>query len=148
MPPVVTVERQAIVPYSAARMYALVEDIESYPLFLPWCSRTEVVVRTPDRAVATIHVDFRGVRQAFTTENRMRPDERIEMAFVRGPFKDLAGEWRFRALSAAGCRVELALAYQLASPLLGRVTGPVFDHIANTFVDAFVRRADALHESP
>jgi ribosome-associated toxin RatA of RatAB toxin-antitoxin module len=145
---VVTVERQAIVPYSTARMYALVEDIESYPRFLPWCSRTEVVARSARRAVATIHVDFRGVQQAFTTENRMRPAERIEMALVRGPFKNLAGEWRFRALSAAGCRVELALAYQLASPLLGRVVGPVFDHIANTFVDAFVRRADALYRSP
>ena len=144
----VTVERQAIVPYSTARMYALVEDIESYPRFLPWCSRTEVVARSARRAVATIHVDFRGVQQAFTTENRMRPGERIEMALVRGPFKNLAGEWRFRALSAAGCRVELALAYQLASPVLGRVIGPVFDHIANTFVDAFVRRADALYGSP
>ena len=144
----ITVERQGIVPYTAQRMYALVEDIESYPLFLPWCSRTEVVARSARRAVATIHVDFRGVQQAFTTENRMRPGERIEMALVRGPFKDLAGEWRFFALSAAGCRVELALAYQLASPLLARVVGPVFDHIANTFVDAFVRRADALHQSP
>jgi len=144
---VVTVERQAIVPHSAQRMYALVEDIESYPLFLPWCSRTEVVERSTGRVVATIHVDFRGVRQAFTTANRMQPGERIEMALVRGPFRDLAGEWRFRALSAAGCRVEFALAYQLASPLVGRVVGPVFDHIANTFVDAFVRRADALHAS-
>ena len=143
----VTVERQAIVPYSAARMYALVEDVDAYPLFLPWCSRTEVVSRGASCVVATIHVDFRGVQQAFTTANRMQPGERIEMALVRGPFKDLAGEWRFRALSEAGCRVELTLAYQLASPLLGRVVGPVFDHIANTFVDAFVRRADALHES-
>jgi ribosome-associated toxin RatA of RatAB toxin-antitoxin module len=143
---VVTVERQALVPYSAQRMYALVDDIESYPLFLPWCSRTEVASRSARRAVATIHVDFRGVQQVFTTENRMWPGERIEMALVSGPFSDLAGEWRFRALSAAGCRVELALAYQLANPLLGRVVGPVFDHIANTFVDAFVRRADALYE--
>ncbi|MGE5792027.1 MAG: type II toxin-antitoxin system RatA family toxin [Bacteroidota bacterium] len=142
----VTVERQAIVPYSAQRMYALVEDIESYPLFLPWCSRTEVTSRTARRTTATIHVDFRGVQQAFTTANQLQPGERIEMALVRGPFRSLAGEWRFRALSAAGCRVELALAYQLASPLLGRVVGPVFDHIANTFVDAFVRRADALGE--
>jgi len=144
---VVTVERQALVPYSATQMYALVEDVESYPFFLPWCSRSEVVERTSDRAVATIHVDFRGVRQAFTTENRLRPGERIGMALVRGPFKALAGEWRFHALSATGCRVELTLAYQLASPLLERVVGPVFDHIANTFVDAFVRRADALYDS-
>jgi ribosome-associated toxin RatA of RatAB toxin-antitoxin module len=145
---VVTVERQAIVPYSAARMYALVEDIESYPLFLPWCSRTEIAERSAAHAVATIHVDYRGVKQAFTTANRMQPGERIEIALVRGPFKSLAGEWRFRALSAAGCRVELALAYQLASPLVARVVGPVFDHIGNTFVDAFVRRADALHALP
>jgi ribosome-associated toxin RatA of RatAB toxin-antitoxin module len=144
----VTVERQAIVPYSAGRMFALVEDIESYPLFLPWCSRTEVVERTADRAVATIHVDFRGVRQTFTTANRMQPGERIRMTLVRGPFKVLTGEWRFKALSASGCRVELTLAYQLASPLLARVVGPVFDHIANTFVDAFARRADALHAAP
>jgi ribosome-associated toxin RatA of RatAB toxin-antitoxin module len=144
---VVTVERQAIVPYSAARMYALVEDVESYPLFLPWCSGTEVTSRTAAATTATIHVDFRGVRQAFTTANRLQPGERIEMALVSGPFRHLAGEWRFRALAAAGCRVELALAYQLASPLLGRVVGPVFDHIANTFVDAFARRADALHRA-
>jgi ribosome-associated toxin RatA of RatAB toxin-antitoxin module len=143
---VVTVERQALVPYSAQRMYALVEDIESYPLFLPWCSRTEVTARTARSTTATIHVDFRGVRQAFTTANRMQPGERIEMSLVSGPFRSLAGEWRFRALSAAGCRVELALVYQLASPFLGRVVGPVFDHIADTFVDAFVRRADTLRE--
>lgn len=140
----VTVERQALVPYSAARMYALVDDIASYPLFLPWCSRTEIAARSARRAVATIHVDFRGVQQAFTTENRMRPDESIRVALVRGPFRSLAGEWRFRALAAAGCRVELELAYELASPLLARLAGPVFDHIANTFVDAFVRRAEAL----
>lgn len=140
----ITVERQALVSYSAQRMYALVEDIESYPLFLPWCSRTEVAARRTDCAVATIHVDFRGVQQAFTTENRMEPGERIRMALMRGPFRSLEGEWRFRRLAAAGCRVELALAYELASPLVGRLVGPVFDHIANTFVDAFVRRAEAL----
>jgi ribosome-associated toxin RatA of RatAB toxin-antitoxin module len=142
----VTVERQAIVSFSAQRMYELVEDIESYPLFLPWCSRTDVAARSARHAVATIHVDFRGVQQAFTTENRMQPGERIEMALVSGPFRNLEGEWRFGALAATGCRVELALAYQLANPLLGRLVGPVFDHIANTFVDAFVRRAEALEE--
>ncbi len=140
----VTVERQALVAFAPERMYALVEDIESYPLFLPWCSRTEVAARSAERTVATIHVDFRGVQQAFTTENRMRPGESIRMALVRGPFRSLAGEWRFHRLAAAGCRIELALAYELASPLLGRLAGPVFDHIANTFVDAFVRRAEAL----
>jgi len=143
---VVTVERQAIVPYTAQRMYALVEDVESYPLFLPWCGGVEVASRTSRRTVATIHVDFLCFQEVATTENRLRPGERIQMALVRGPFRDLAGEWRFRPLGAAGCRVELSLSYQFATPLLGTLMGPVFDHIANTFVDAFVRRADVLHE--
>src|SRR5215510_14393772 len=119
----VSVERQALVAYSAARMS----------------------LRDARRTVATIHVAYRGVRQQFTTENRKRPGERIEMTLVEGPFRSLRGEWRFTPLHPTACRVELALAYQLASPTLDRLVGPVFDHIANTFVDAFVRRADALH---
>jgi ribosome-associated toxin RatA of RatAB toxin-antitoxin module len=103
-----------------------------------------VAFRDATRTVATLHVDYRGVRQQFTTENRKHAPERIELALVRGPFLSLQGEWRFTALAADACRVELALAYQLASPLLERVLGPVFDHIANTLVDAFVRRADAV----
>jgi ribosome-associated toxin RatA of RatAB toxin-antitoxin module len=140
----VIVERQALVPHGAARMYALVEDVESYPRFLPWCCGAEVAFRDATRTVATLHVDYRGVRQQFTTANRKYPPERIELELVRGPFRSLQGEWRFTALAADACRVELALAYQLASPLLERVLGPVFDHIANTLVDAFVRRADAV----
>ena len=140
----VIVERQALVPYSAASMYALVEDVESYPRFLPWCSGAEVAFRDALRTVATLRVEYRGVRQQFTTENRKRPAEHIELALVRGPFRSLRGEWRFVALAEEASRVELSLAYQLGSPILDRLLGPVFDHIANTFVDAFVRRADAV----
>jgi len=141
----VIVERQALVAHSAARMYALVEDVESYPRFLPWCSGAEVEFRDPNRTVATLHLALRGVRQQFTTENTKYPGKRIEIALVRGPFRALNGEWRFAALADRGCRVELGLTYQLASPMLDRLLGPVFDQIANTLVDAFVRRADALH---
>jgi ribosome-associated toxin RatA of RatAB toxin-antitoxin module len=140
----VIVERQALVPYSAARMYALVEDVESYPRFLPWCSGAEVAFRDAVRTVATLHVAFRGVRQQFTTENRKRPGEAIELALVHGPFRSLQGEWRFKVLAEDACRVEFSLAYQLGSPVLDRLLGPAFDHIANTFVDAFVQRAGAL----
>jgi ribosome-associated toxin RatA of RatAB toxin-antitoxin module len=140
----ITVARQALVPYSAAEMYELVEDVASYPDFLPWCSGVEVALREPDRTVATIRIDFRGVRQAFTTDNEQRHGERISMRLVRGPFAHLAGEWRFTQLGETGCRIDFGLAYQLASPMLQRLAGPAFDHIANTFVDAFVRRADAL----
>ena len=141
----ITVSRQALVGYGAAEMYELVADIESYPGFLPWCKAVEIGLREPDRTIATLHVDFRGVRQAFTTENAQRHGERIAMRLVRGPFRHLEGEWRFVQLGEAGCRVDFELAYQLAGPILQRLAGSVFDHIANTFVDAFVRRADALH---
>lgn len=141
----VIVERQALVAYSAPSMYAMVEDIESYPGFLPWCSGAEVAFRDELRTVATIHVDFRGVHQQFTTDNTKRPGERIDMRLVRGPFRSLGGEWRFTPLAREACRVELSLAYELANPMLDRIVGPVFNHIANTFVDAFVRRAEALH---
>jgi ribosome-associated toxin RatA of RatAB toxin-antitoxin module len=140
----IIIERQALVPHSAASMYALVEDVESYPRFLPWCSGAEVEFRDAERTVATLHVEFRGVRQAFTTENTKQPGRRIALALVRGPFRFLQGEWRFQGLAEDACRVELALAYQLGNPVLDRLLGRVFDHIANTFVDAFVRRADAI----
>jgi ribosome-associated toxin RatA of RatAB toxin-antitoxin module len=141
----ITVSRQALVAYGAAEMYELVEDVESYPRFLPWCSAVEVAVREPERTVATIHVHFRGVHQVFTTANAQRHGERISMQLVRGPFRHLQGEWRFAQLGEAGSRIEFDLAYQLASPVLERLAGAAFNHIANTFVDAFVRRADALH---
>lgn len=141
----ITVERSALVAHSAASMYALVEDIESYPRFLPWCSGAEVEHRDESRTVGTLRVDFKGVHQQFTTENVKTAGERIEMRLLRGPFRSLEGRWRFVALGPDASRVELHLAYQFANPLLGRLVGPVFNHIANTLVDAFVRRADALH---
>ncbi len=142
------VERSALVGHGAATMYALVEDIESYPRFLPWCRATEVRLRDAERTVATIHIDYRGVRQSFTTENTKRPDAAIAMRLVEGPFRRLEGEWRFLPLGPGAAKVELRLAYQLASPVLGRLVGPVFEGIANSMVDAFVKRADALAARP
>jgi ribosome-associated toxin RatA of RatAB toxin-antitoxin module len=141
----ITVERQALVPYSARGMYALVDAVERYPEFLPWCSATELLLRDQNKTSATIHVDFRGVHQQFTTANENVPGERIEIGLVSGPFRSFHGEWRFVQLGDEGCKVEFKLAYQLANPVLDRLAGPIFDHIANTLVDAFVRRAEALY---
>jgi ribosome-associated toxin RatA of RatAB toxin-antitoxin module len=141
----VTIERSALVGYSADELYALVEDVEAYPAFLPWCAAAEVNSRAGPRAVVTLHVRYRGVRQRFTTRNTFTPGERIEMRLLEGPFRSLDGVWRFSVLGREACRVELTLAYELASPLLARVLGPTFDGIADTLVDAFVRRADTLH---
>ena len=142
------VERSALVAHGAATMYALVEHVESYPQFLPWCRATEVRLRDDARTVATIHIDYRGVRQSFTTENAKQPDASIAMKLVEGPFRRLEGLWQFRPLTDNASKVELRLAYQLASPVLARLVGPVFEGIANSMVDAFVRRADAVYPRP
>ena len=141
----VTVDRSSIVEYSAENMYALVEDIESYPKFLPWCSGTRVSVREGDRTVATLQINFRGIRDEFTTENANEPGRVISMRLVSGPFRHLQGHWRFTPLSETACKIEFRLEYEIASRLLERVIGPVFHHIGNSFMEAFVRRAEQVH---
>jgi ribosome-associated toxin RatA of RatAB toxin-antitoxin module len=141
----ITVDRSALVEHPVALMYSLVEDIESYPQFLPWCSGVNIVSREPGRTVATLHVLYHGIRQHFTTDNRNTPGEAIEIRLVSGPFRHLVGYWRFQPLGAEASKVSLHMEYQLSNALLARAMGPVFGHIANTFVDAFVRRAEATH---
>ena len=136
------IERSAIVEHSAAEMYALVDDIESYPAFLPWCSSARVDV-LDGRKRATLTAGLRGLRQSFTTLNENRPAEAIEMRLVEGPFRHFSAAWRFRPLGESACRIEFALEYEFASRALGRLLEPLFDHIADTMVDAFKRRADA-----
>lgn len=140
----VNVERSALVGHSADDLYALVEDVEAYPAFLPWCAGVEADSRDGPHAVVTLHIRYRGLRQRFTTRNTFAPGERIEMSLVDGPFRHLHGVWSFARIGADACRVELKLTYQLANPVLARVMGPAFDHIANSLVDAFVRRAEAV----
>jgi ribosome-associated toxin RatA of RatAB toxin-antitoxin module len=140
------IARSAIVEHSAAEMYALVEDIESYPAFLPWCSEAVVHERRPERTKATLTVGVGGMRHAFTTVNENRPGEAIDMKLVKGPFRRFHGEWRFVPLGAHACRMEFTLEYEFSSRTLGRLLAPLFDGIADSMVEAFVRRAAAVHE--
>jgi ribosome-associated toxin RatA of RatAB toxin-antitoxin module len=142
------VQRSVLVEFSASEMYRLVDDIESYPAFLPWCNRTEIVSRTAEHVVATIHIDFRGLRQKFTTENSGNPGELIRIALVAGPFRRLEGAWRFQALAERACKVSLVLDYEFSGGLLDRVLGPVFHQIADSLVDAFVTRAQSVYGQP
>jgi ribosome-associated toxin RatA of RatAB toxin-antitoxin module len=139
------ITRTAISPHSAAQLYALVEDIESYPRFLPWCLSTTVHERKAGGTRATLTVGLSGLRQSFTTQNENRPGEAIDLRLVEGPFKAFAAAWRFTPLGPAGCRIEFSLDYEFASRALGRLLEPLFDRIANTMVDAFARRADEVH---
>jgi ribosome-associated toxin RatA of RatAB toxin-antitoxin module len=138
------IARSAIVEHSAEEMFALVDDIESYPRFLPWCTAAKVEERTPAGARATLTVGMRGLRQSFTTQNEIRPAEAMEMRLVKGPFRRFAAAWRFKPLSAQACSVEFTLEYELAGPL-ARILEPLFDRIADTMVDAFTRRAGELY---
>ena len=136
------VGRSALVNHSAQQMFALVAEIEAYPQFLPWCDKALVSESGPGRTLATLRINFRGLKEEFTTENRDRPHERIDMKLVSGPFRSLEGGWRFIALSDSACKVELNLRYEFASSLLDKLVGAVFDEIANSLVDAFAHRAD------
>ncbi|HMA32094.1 MAG TPA: type II toxin-antitoxin system RatA family toxin [Casimicrobiaceae bacterium] len=138
------VSKTVLVPYAAERMFELVDGIELYPQFLPWCAGVQVLDHGGDRKTARIEIDYHGVRAHFTTDNLNTPPQSIVVTLKDGPFRHLHGEWRFRALSEHGCKVEFELAYEFTTHVLERVVGPVFSHIANTFVDAFVKRADAL----
>ncbi|MGA8007209.1 MAG: type II toxin-antitoxin system RatA family toxin [Burkholderiales bacterium] len=137
--------RSAIVEHPAAAIYSLVEDIESYPEFLPWCRGTTVIQRSPGRTVATLTVGMRGIRQSFTTENANRPGEGIDLRLVEGPFRRFAAAWRFSPLDEHAARIEFSMEYEFSSKVLGKALEPLFDQIADTMVNAFSRRAEQLY---
>jgi ribosome-associated toxin RatA of RatAB toxin-antitoxin module len=141
-----SVKKSVLVPYSAAQMFELVDRVELYPQFLPWCGGTQVLEQGENRKTARIDIDYHGVRAHFTTDNVNDPPRSIVVTLKDGPFRHLHGEWRFIALSEHGCKVEFDLAYEFATSLLDRMIGPVFSHIANTFIDAFVKRAESLRQ--
>jgi ribosome-associated toxin RatA of RatAB toxin-antitoxin module len=139
------VSKSVLVPFSTDMMFQLVDAIEHYPQFLPWCDDARVLATRADGKTARIDIDFHGVRAHFTTDNVNRPGESIVVTLRDGPFRNLHGEWRFRRLAADACKIEFEIAYEFATHMLEAVVGPVFNHIANTIIDAFVHRAEALY---
>lgn len=139
------VARSAIVEHPAAVIYSLVEDIEAYPEFLPWCGGAKVLERDSTRTVATLTVGVRGIRQSFTTENANLPDKGIDLRLVEGPFRKFSAAWRFTPLDERAARIEFSMEYEFSSKVLGKVLEPLFDHIADTMVTAFSRRADQVY---
>lgn len=126
-------------------MFALVDDIDAYPQFLPWCRSARVLARDSDEVRATLELAKGALNKSFTTVNRLQPDKMIEMRLVEGPFRHLEGFWRFDALRDDACRVSLDLDFEFSSRMLGMVAGPVFTQIANTLVDAFCQRAEQVY---
>jgi len=139
------VRKSVLVPYSAARMFDLVERIDAYPEFLPWCAGAKVIAAAEAERLVRIDINYRGARTHFTTANRSSRPEEIVMELRDGPFRHLAGIWHFRALSDDASKVELELDYEFATHVLERLIGPAFGHVARSFVEAFVRRAEHVY---
>ncbi len=137
-----TVRKSVIVAHPPAAMYALVDAVERYPEFLPWCGGTELFERSSGLTHARIDIDYRGMKSSITTRNRNDPPEWIHLEFSEGPFERFHGHWRFVPLGSDGCRVEFALDYGFDNRKLDALLGPVFGHIMETLVDRFVARAD------
>jgi ribosome-associated toxin RatA of RatAB toxin-antitoxin module len=139
-----TIHRSASVPYTPAQMFDLVNDIESYPRFLPWCKAARVLQRDTRQIRAMLTVAKRGVEKSFTTLNLLQPPQRVEIRLVEGPFRRLDGLWLFDPVGT-GCRVSLDLTFEISGKILALTLGPVFNHAANLLVDAFVKRAHEVY---
>ena len=139
------IKKAALVPYGAEEMFRLVEDVESYPQFLPWCESASILTRDDRQVTARLSVAKSGIRQSFTTRNTAEDRDRIHMQLVDGPFKRLIGLWTFDNIGGSGCRVGLELEFEFASRVLAYTFGMAFNKIATTLVDAFCERARAMH---
>jgi ribosome-associated toxin RatA of RatAB toxin-antitoxin module len=139
------VHKSVLLGYSAQQMFDLVERVEDYPKFLPWCGGVQVRQREGNKLVATIQINYHGVKQSFTTENVNAPPTEMKMTLLEGPFKHLDGTWTFKPLRDDACKIEFDLHYEFSSRLLEGLIGPVFNMIANSFVDSFSKRAEAVY---
>ena len=139
-----TVHKSVLIWYSAAEMFALVTDVASYPQFLPWCDQASVLDETEGGMTAKVGISIAGLSQSFTTRNAHEKDRKVSLKLVDGPFSRLDGHWDFHPLgkgSERACKVDFTLRYDFDNAALAAMVGPVFDKIAGSLVDAFVKRA-------
>jgi ribosome-associated toxin RatA of RatAB toxin-antitoxin module len=139
------IEKTVLVPYSAEKMFNLVDDVAKYPEFLPWCDGSTVIKQSENITHATVNINYHHVKHSFSTENKRNPPVLIEMTLLNGPFEHLDGHWRFIPLSDEACKIEFRLHYTFSHKILEKLVGPVFHMIANSFVESFIERADAAY---
>jgi ribosome-associated toxin RatA of RatAB toxin-antitoxin module len=135
------VNRSALVPYTTREMFALVDDIASYPEFVPWCNEATVESRSGATVVATLELHKGPISKHFTTRNTGSGFEAIDMELVGGPFRHLSGGWRFKEIEGEGCRVSLELEFEFESRLIDTMFGAFFKEAGDSLVDAFTARA-------
>jgi ribosome-associated toxin RatA of RatAB toxin-antitoxin module len=139
------VERSALVTYTAAQMFALVNDVARYPEFLPWCVGARVDDLSPTERIAVLQVSRGVLRTEFTTRNTLVQDAQIHMQLMHGPFRDLTGEWRFEAIGTRGSRVQFRVEFQFKNRLTAAAFNAAFESMCGTIVDAFVLRAQKTY---
>jgi len=137
---VTRISKQVNVQYSAGQMYSLVNDIEAYPDFLPWCTAANILQRDTYLVTASVSLSVGKIRQTFTTSNIMMPDSSISMNLVKGPFKELTGNWKFTENSDGGCLVNLDMNFEFKNKLIKHTLGKAFYKITDSMVDAFIER--------
>ena len=143
-----SVHKSVLIWYSAEEMFNLVTDVGQYPQFLPWCDHAKVITATPTGMQAEIGIAMGAVKQIFTTQNTHIAGRQVAMKLIKGPFSKLEGTWHFTPVGDAAqraCKTELYLKYGFSNAVLAALVGPVFDKIASTLVDAFVKRADQIY---
>ena len=143
-----TVHKSVLIWYSPQEMFALVTDVPRYPEFLPWCDRSAVLAEDAQGMTAEVGISLGGIHQSFTTRNTHRAPEAIELQLIKGPFSQLSGQWLFSPVgdgTQRACKIDLTLNYGFSSATLSALVGPVFDKIAATLVDAFVKRAEQVY---
>jgi ribosome-associated toxin RatA of RatAB toxin-antitoxin module len=136
------IHKSAIVLHPAQKMFQLVDSVENYPRFLPWCGSTQIIERDNSKTIASIEINYKGIRQTFTTENTKKHNQEMMIKLIDGPFKSLSGQWIFKNLDNDSCQIELKLEYQFSNIILEKLISPVFNMIANTFIDEFIKEAN------
>jgi ribosome-associated toxin RatA of RatAB toxin-antitoxin module len=141
-----TVKRSALVPYSTAQMYHIINDIGRYPDFLPWCVGSEILVASESELVARLDLARGGLSQSFTTRNRLSPPHGVTLELVDGPFTALSGAWALQALGEDGCKISMQLQFEFNSRVMNAALGQVFTGAVDKMVEAFCQRAEQLYD--
>src|ERR1035437_1528080 len=139
------VEKSVLIEHTAAQIFEVIDDVEPYPQFLPWCSGVDVHEKTERQTAARLHVNYHGIKVHFSTVNPKEFPRLMTIHLRDGPFRQLDGHWRLTPLGETACKIEFRLHYEFSSRLLEKAVGPVFNHIANTLIESFVKRANEIH---
>lgn len=135
-----TIKKSQIVPFSAKQMYQLVDNINEYATFLPWCVKSQEHERDALSVTATLTISAQGMEKSFTTKNTLTPFSRIDLSLVDGPFSRLDGYWQF-VDTEEGCKIDFELNFDIANKMLAMFIGPLFEKVASSMLDAFCEQA-------